>query len=172
MDKCPITGLVCGYKKCIYITEVSNYEATEVKDMCAACGLPYIAQEGGPQFDSTANQVFQMISEVIKGVGLPEGKIVLQPMHNTGCPGCGHTLEEIIKTGKLGCGNCYEFYKKELIPLIQKCQAGAIKHQGKTPPPPITLKKLEDDLKKAIEIEDYKEAAILRDKIRKLQSGE
>lgn len=178
MDKCPFTGLPCPHKKCIHVTEISNFQATEAKDMCAACGLPYIAKEGGPSFDSTVNQVFQMINNALKGAGLPEGKIVLQPpTQQPGCPTCGHTLEEIVLTGKLGCGGCYDFYKKELTPLIEKCQSGATKHVGKTPQKPIAVKpkmsleQLENELKAAIKIEDYKKAAVLRDEIRKLQGG-
>jgi protein arginine kinase activator len=172
MDKCPFTGLPCPYKKCIHVTEVTNLQATEAKDMCAACGLPYVAKEGGPAFDPKVNQVFQMINEVIKSAGLPEGKIILQPPVSTGCPTCGHTVEEIVITGKLGCGNCYDFYKKELMPLIEKCQSGATKHMGKSPQKnSVTLEQLENDLKAVIKIENYEKAAALRDEIKKLQSG-
>ncbi len=174
MDKCPVTGLPCPHKKCIHVTEVTNFQATEARDMCASCGLPYIAKEGGSFFDPMVNQVFQMITGVLKNAGLPEGKIVLQPQ--TGCPTCGCTLEEIARTGKLGCGNCFDFYKKELIPLIEKCQAGATKHVGKTPKniatpaPKMSLEQMEDELKAAIKIEDYVKAAALRDEIKKLKS--
>lgn len=169
MGKCPITGLPCLHKKCIHVTEVSNYQATEVKDMCMACGIPYIAKEGGPQFDPVTNQVFQMVNQVIKNTEIPHGKIVLQPKQ--GCPACGHTLENILNTGKIGCGNCYEFYKKKLLPIIEKCQFGAIQHVGKIPRKtgPESLKKLEDDLKAAIEKEDYEKAAALRNEINKLK---
>ena len=171
MDKCPVTGVPCPHKKCIHVTEVSNFQATEAKNMCAACGLSYIAKEGGPHFDPMVNQVFQMITSALKSAGLPEGKIVLQPMQQ-GCPTCGHSLEEVVMTGKLGCGNCYDFYKKELIPLIEKCQAAAIKHVGKKPnAAKISLEQLENELKAAIKVEDYEKAAALRDKIKKLQSG-
>jgi len=63
------------------------------------------------------------------------------------------------------------------MPLIEKCQAGATKHVGKTPKNPIaakpkmSLEQLENELKAAIKIEDYEKAAALRDDIKKLQSG-
>lgn len=177
MEKCPVTGLPCPHKKCVHVTEVSNFQATGVMDMCASCGLPYMAKEGGPAFDQTANQVFQMITGVLKSAGLPEGKIVLQPPIQ-GCPTCGHTLEDIVMTGKIGCGDCYEFYKKELLPLIEKCQSGAVKHVGKSPKnkveppkPKLSLEQLENELKAAIKTEDYKKAAAMRDEIKKLKGG-
>lgn len=168
MDKCPVTGMPCPHKKIIHVTEVVNYQAIAVKNMCALCGLPYITTEGGPAFDPTANQVFQVINSIIKDPEVQEGKIVL----TQGCPNCGHTLEDIVMSGKIGCGNCYKFYKKELIPLIEKCQSGGLKHIGKVPKnltPSPDLKKIESDLKAAIDEENYEQAAKLRDQIKKLQ---
>lgn len=165
MDKCPITGVPCFHSKCIHITEISNYEATESKDMCVFCGLPYISKEGGPEFDSTASQIFEMITSTIKNVN----KQPQQPIKPPGCPTCGHTLEDVLIIGKIGCGNCYEFYKKELLPLIEKCQFGATKHIGKKPKRiSKSLKELETELKTAIEKEEYEKAAVLMDEIKKL----
>lgn len=177
MDKCPITGLPCPHNKIIHVTEVANYQATEVRDMCALCGVQYITIEGGPTFNPTANQVFQVINTIIKDPETQKGKIVLTPFQpSAGCPACQHSLEEILMTGKLGCGHCYEHYKKELLPLIEKCQSGGLKHLGKIPknlppkkPSPELLKKLENDLKVAIDKEDYEQAAKLKDEIKKLQ---
>jgi len=175
MDKCPITGLPCDHKKSIHVTEVVNYQAVESKDMCALCGLQYITTEGGPAFDPTANQVFQIINSVIKDSGMQEGKIVLGPFQppKIECPSCGHTPEDIMASGKIGCSKCYEYYKKDLLPLIEKCQTGATKHVGKVPKNlhPESLSKLENELKAAITKEDYEKAAALRDEIKKLQSG-
>jgi len=89
------------------------------------------------------------------------------------CPSCGHTPEDIMASGKIGCSKCYEYYKKDLLPLIEKCQTGATKHVGKVPKNlhPESLSKLENELKAAITKEDYEKAAALRDEIKKLQSG-
>lgn len=145
MNKCPLTGNPCPHKRHIHVTEVSNYQATEVKDMCVLCGVPYIAKEGSPDF-KPGNPVFDMVNSIIKNADIKSSQIILQPMP-TGCPTCGHTLEDLLTIGKLGCGNCYSFYKKELIPLIQKCQSGATQHKGKVPKNfnPDLIKKLEAD---------------------------
>lgn len=168
MDKCPITGLACPYKKYIHVTEVSNLQATEIKDMCAFCGLPYIAKEGGPELDPKVNKFFEMINSAIKNINIKK----LQPMdvikpHS--CPMCGYILKDILITGKVGCGNCYNFYKKELLPFIEKCQFGATQHKGKKPKKLFkSLQELEAELKVAIEKEDYEKASILKDEIKKL----
>jgi len=172
MDKCPISGQPCPHRKYIHVTEVSNYQATESKDMCNFCGLPFIAEEGGPEFNLDAQQVFQMINSAIKHAVGQEAKVVIQPKP-TGCPTCGHTIEEILIAGKIGCGNCYNFYKKELLPLIEKCQSGGLKHVGKTPKNPLAtapdLQTLEANLKIAIEKEDYETAGKINDEIKKLK---
>lgn len=168
MDKCPITGLLCPYKKHIHVTEVTNLQATEIKDMCAFCGLPYISKEGGPEFDSTASQIFDMINSVIKNIDIKEAQVILQPIK--GCPTCGQTLENILIAGKIGCGNCYNFYKKELLPIIEKCQCGSVQHIGKKPKKiSKSLQELENELKIALKKEDYEKASQLKNEIKKLK---
>lgn len=190
MDKCPVTGLPCPHKKCIHVTEVANFQATQDNHMCVQCGLPYMAKEGGPHFNPAAQSVYQVINTLIKDPNTQEGHIALQPVEPPkpiGCPKCGHTVEDILMTGKLGCNECYTHYKKDLLSLIEKCQSGGVKHVGKVPKvhgleeklkkayakeptPSKDLKTLETELKAAIKIEDYETAAKLRDEIKKLNS--
>lgn len=175
MDKCPMTGLPCLHKKCIHVTEVANYQATETKDMCILCGIDHMAAEGGPAFNPNVQQVFQMINAAVKDPTIKEDKIVIGP---GGCPTCGHTLEEILMTGKIGCGNCYDFYKAELMPLIEKCQAGNQSHVGKKPktkpekPMPNKIPDLEKQLQEAIKDENYALCAKLRDEIKRLKGSQ
>lgn len=184
MDICPISKQPCLHKKCIHVTEVTNYQATESKDMCAFCGVPYVADEGGPEFNSAAHKIFQVLDTIL---GSPaSAKMTPIKAKPPGCPTCGHTLENILNTGKLGCADCYKFYGKAILPLIEKCQGGATKHEGKVPktkvigdkfvpkeePTPYMSKDinvLEAELKKAIEDENYALCAKLRDEIKKLK---
>jgi protein arginine kinase activator len=163
-----MSGLPCQYKKYIHVTEVTNYEVTSVTDMCVLCGIPYMTGQAGPTFNPNTHQIYEMINSVIKDADIKAGKIVAQPLK--GCPVCGQTLEEIAMSGKIGCSHCYEFYKKDLLPLIKKCQS-ATKHIGKTPKQSKStlIKKLETELKEAIAAENYVRAASLRDEINKLR---
>ena len=36
------------------------------------------------------------------------------------CGNCGYDFNEFIKTGKLGCSDCYQYFKKELEPYINE----------------------------------------------------
>ncbi len=91
------------------------------------------------------------------------------------CPNCGLTFEDFKRTGRLGCSQCYETFRKGLIPLLKSIH-GSSQHIGSAPKK--TYKKtskiremqnLEQKLYKAVEEEEYEEAAKLRDKIRELK---
>lgn len=48
------------------------------------------------------------------------------------CKYCGKSKESVLRSGLVGCGNCYKSFSKELMPLIVKTQ-GEKTHEGKTP---------------------------------------
>ena len=93
---------------------------------------------------------------------------------NRSCPMCEVSLSEIMKSGKAGCGKCYETFRDELSPSIAKIH-GSAEHIGKIPKnmqSRITArKKLEElgaKMKKAVSEQNFEEAAVLRDEINKI----
>lgn len=102
------------------------------------------------------------------------------------CPECGRSFEEIAKTGKVGCGRCYDVFYDRLLPSIQHIH-GTSDHVGKTPgksaivvshpqnkiavspTDPIEQKKLQ--LKNAVEEQRYEDAAKLRDEIKEMEKN-
>ena len=93
------------------------------------------------------------------------------------CKHCGLTLSEFKKTGKLGCSECYDSFSEELEKIVIEFQ-GSDTHVGKMPRREEEelnkfkeITNLQKKLKKAIEMEEYELAAILRDKI-KIIKGE
>jgi len=90
------------------------------------------------------------------------------------CASCGLTYENFKKSGKLGCAECYKAFRGELSVIIKNIQGSNI-HAGKVPKRggESFIKQREIDmlkakLKKAIESEEYEEAARIRDEIRTL----
>lgn len=111
------------------------------------------------------------------------------------CDKCGMTYEEFMKLGKFGCAECYNVFGPMIVDNIKKLQGNST-HTGKkyaSANPvnefelpgndskeektisPKTRKKttskhsveaMQRQLKKALEIEDYEEAARLRDAIK------
>lgn len=91
------------------------------------------------------------------------------------CVNCGMTYDLFKASGKLGCAECYSTFANELEALLKNVQ-GSIRHEGKFPQRSGVLlrQKRESDrlrvlLSKAIEDENYEEAARLRDRIRAME---
>lgn len=90
------------------------------------------------------------------------------------CSNCGLTYEDFARTGKLGCPECYNTFKDTIAELLRKIHGSTI-YNGKVPARNKKesgamgiLKKLRSELHKAIEKEEFEEAALLRDEINKI----
>jgi protein arginine kinase activator len=88
------------------------------------------------------------------------------------CPACGFTVSKFKKLGKLGCSECYSAFAKPVRDFLYKMY-GKVQHKGKLPGALRTLQTsiddlegLREELKKAIGLEDYERAAMLRDRIK------
>ena len=98
-----------------------------------------------------------------------QAKILHQglPASTLRCPDCGIRLVDLRKTGRVGCARCYETFRKQILPLLKRVH-GAVEHTGSRPAgaaPRIELNQLREDLRRAIEAEDFEQAARLRDRI-------
>lgn len=103
------------------------------------------------------------------------------------CPSCGLTYEDFRKIGRLGCSECYTAFARYLGPLLKRIH-GASQHTGKLPAKmgaPFAaaaaaakapkakeagVPELKEMLQKAIESEEFEEAARLRDQIKEMES--
>lgn len=95
------------------------------------------------------------------------------------CPECGLTFEEFQSRERVGCSDCYETFREKLKPLIHRIH-GADQHVGSstssTKPATISnerkIQRLQKDLDRAVQDEEYEKAAELRDKIKGLKNDE
>jgi len=110
------------------------------------------------------------------------------------CKLCGSTFDDISRRGKAGCAECYELFADRLAPSIERLHNRA-KHVGKLPgrpaakeepqtaapkaaevqkkqsePKPETIEQLRTQLKAAVVAEEYEKAAVLRDRIKEMES--
>ena len=60
----------------------------------------------------------------------PEWMPLLNEVKTLTCDNCGYTFDDIVNTGKLGCGNCYDVFEAKLDPIIKKIQ-GSNQHVGR-----------------------------------------
>lgn len=110
------------------------------------------------------------------------------PMNMVKCNKCQMTYEDFTKTGKFGCSECYSVFGPLILDNIKKIQ-GSSTHNGKKynsedviinendnpknakEDKMSVLARLNELKKKAVDSEDYIEAARLRDEIKKTREG-
>ena len=95
--------------------------------------------------------------------------------HETTCPNCGMSYNDFLETGKIGCSVCYDTFRSQLEPVLRRIH-GSSTHTGKIPHRSggnLELKhemmQLKENLKAAVEHEEYEKAAVYRDKIHALE---
>ena len=92
------------------------------------------------------------------------------------CPRCGFTQADFKKAGRLGCPECYKTFAEGLEGLLKTMHKGT-KHAGKVPEALRQTRELSDRLKtlqkrlsKAVEDENFEQAAALRDEIKQMRA--
>lgn len=90
------------------------------------------------------------------------------------CSRCGFTQADFKKAGRLGCPECYKTFAEGLEGLLKSMHKGT-RHIGKVPESlrqnrdlSDRLKALQKKLAKAIEDENFEQAAHLRDEIKQM----
>lgn len=89
------------------------------------------------------------------------------------CSNCGMSVGDFRRTGLLGCSECYNEFKGEVIPVLRKVH-GAVSHaHGEAPrkKEPSRLEVLKKELDEAIKKEEFERAAQLRDEINALKEA-
>ena len=148
---------VCGKRVAtVHVKTMINGKYTE-KFMCANC-----AREHDNELD------------LLTPAGIISSMFKTEDTKGKKCPICGTTAREIQKTGYVGCSNCYNEFSDVLEPVIRRVQ-GNIAHVGRVPAPSVKnmseRDKLQYELDQAVRMEDYKKAAIIRDKLKNLEGG-
>lgn len=92
------------------------------------------------------------------------------------CPRCGFSQADFKKTGRLGCPECYKTFAEGLEGLLKTMHKGT-RHMGKVPEALRQTRELSDRLKtlqkrlsKAVEDENFEQAASLRDEIKQMSA--
>jgi len=90
------------------------------------------------------------------------------------CPGCGMGYDRFKETGRLGCARCYDTFQAELGLLLRRIH-GATRHAGKVPlregkeyDQAAVIKRINNEIERAVVSEDYERAAKLRDRLKQM----
>jgi len=160
----------------VYIKTIVNNQQTQLH-LCPQCAaeLGYTGTSNNP-FSAFSHEFDTAFESFPFGnlFASPEKKIFDKPQS---CPLCGSTINDIRRTGRAGCANCYTMFDYALDPIIRKIH-GLAAHTGNIPKSAgavLSSKRHLDDLKAqlktAIANEDYESAARLRDEIRSMEQN-
>lgn len=158
---------VCGKNQAtVHLTEIIDDSMKEL----------HLCEECARQKSSQMDQQFGL-ADLLAGLaefGKPQGED--KNALNMKCPNCGLAFKDFKKIGRLGCSECYTSFRRYLGPLLKRIH-GANKHIGKSPSKitgdlkeRIGLEDLRNKLQEAIEVEQFEEAAKLRDQIKELET--
>lgn len=93
------------------------------------------------------------------------------------CEKCGSTFDDIAKSGRVGCADCYSLFYDKLLPSLQRIH-GRTKHEGKIAQSAGAeikrereISDLRQEMNQSVGEQDFERAARLRDKIKELEDS-
>ncbi len=156
----PMKCQSCGRPATVTVTNILNKQKRELH-LCEDC-----AREQHHLLDDGPALNLQALVQLI--MGMPAAA---DPAGLT-CPTCGLKYAAFRADGRLGCPDDYDAFRPALEPLLDRIHRGT-RHRGKAPKAALRraeLGALRDLLKAAVAVEDYEEAARLRDRIRQKEA--
>lgn len=149
----------------VHLTEIVNGQMSELH-LCEAC-----ANQKGAQVESH----FGLADMLVGLADVGKSQDTERETAVRGCANCGMTYDDFRKVGRLGCSECYGTFKRGLSMLLKRIH-GSTHHLGKTPASLVKpgtakseLAEMKRQLERAIEMEEFEQAARLRDQIRQIE---
>lgn len=153
---------VCKEKEAtVHLTQIAGDKMQKV-DLCEEC-----AKQKGVNDPAGFS-----LADLLLGLGASQEIDQAAGGNELRCPKCGFTQADFKKAGRLGCAECYTTFAEGLEGLLKTMHSG-IRHVGKVPLAlqqsrdlAERLKTLQKKLAKAVEDENFEQAALLRDEIK------
>lgn len=162
----------CEKTATFHITELTHPDGPAILHLCEEHARTFFSQEG-PSHPASA-----LTNMLAKQLNLEKVSEDLANVDKKQCPMCGITFAEFRKGGRLGCPYDYVAFEEDLEPLLVNIH-GATSHAGKiphntsgSPKRQYRLKQLKEEMKDAIQKEQYEVAGALRDRISAIERGE
>jgi protein arginine kinase activator len=157
---------VCKEKKAtVHLTQITGDKMQKV-DLCEEC-----AKHKGVNDPAGFS-----LADLLLGLGASQELEQASGGVDVKCPKCGFTQADFKKAGRLGCSECYNTFSEGLEGLLKTMHKGT-RHAGKVPVAlqqsrdhVERLKVLRKKLDKAVEDENFEQAALLRDEIKQMMS--
>ncbi|HHT97334.1 MAG TPA: hypothetical protein GXZ90_05515 [Clostridiales bacterium] len=171
----------CNQKEAnVLYTEIINGKKKE-QHLCEECASKFTSfQMENPDWSNEFN-LGELLSSLLTNYykeDLPKKNISSKVFS---CKKCKISYEEVMRTGRFGCAECYTSFYNEIGRMLKGLQGSDI-HSGKRPEGYKSIadnlleelsdiERLEIKLKDAVQDERFEEAAGYRDEILKLKKG-
>ncbi len=186
----------CGSREASISISVIREGETSVRHLCHECAQKLHAVSG--------LQIRDILSTILNGITVaarariqengeekkeeeaaegpsPEPKTEVMLAENrvhVVCEHCGMPLKDFIRTGRLGCPQCYGAFREEIQPMMQQIH-GQVQHAGRVPLQSeaaqrsrLLQEQLRRRMEQAVQMEDFETAAELRDQLRAMAARE
>ena len=151
---------LCSSKASVYFTQIIDGKMQKV-NLCAKC-----AKEKG-----VTDPTGFALADLLFGIGQQQASGGEAAKRQENCPVCGLTAQQLKKTGRVGCANCYKVFAESLDSILRAMQK-RLHHAGKVPgryaerrAHNLKLEALRKELDKAVIEERFEDAARFRDAI-------
>lgn len=152
----------------VHVEEIVNNVKSQY-NLCAECAQGY-------NNDASFDSFFKNFLEAMFSFQAEPSSQSPSFNTDTKCMTCGLTYSDFKQTSRFGCADCYGSFRPQIDIVLKNIQ-GSNRHEGKYPNKNSSelifmkqLGSLKASLAKAIEDEEYEQAAMLRDKIKELQA--
>ncbi|HNU98939.1 MAG: UvrB/UvrC motif-containing protein [Verrucomicrobia bacterium] len=166
--------MVCKQQEAtVHLTQVVEGKIKKL-DLCEACS----------KAKGVDDPTGFSLADLLMGLGASQEIAQAASSGESSCPTCGFTQADFKKSGRLGCPDCYRAFSDGLEALLKTMHkghqhvgkapgslAGQTQTQSRTPgrSPEDRLQALQRSLEEAIKVENYEEAARIRDEIKALK---
>ncbi|MEA1980662.1 MAG: UvrB/UvrC motif-containing protein [candidate division Zixibacteria bacterium] len=160
----------------VHLTQIINNEKRSLS-LCKECAS---ARGFHSPLDNMPFPLADILSGMTQDFNSPNKNTDIN--ETISCSECGMTFEEFTRQGRFGCGKCYDAFRSNLELIMRKIHGSSL-HRGtvpefgesetenSTPIPVQEEERLETELDKAIESEDFERAAEIRDKLKSLRNS-
>lgn len=141
----------------VHLTDIINKQKRELH-LCESCAREQQLLPAGP----SPQLNLQALVQLIMGQPTPTDPGALT------CPTCGLKYAAFRADGRLGCPDDYDAFRVAIEPLLERIHRGT-RHEGKAPRAAAKraeLTELRGLLEAAVAVENYEDAARIRDRIR------
>ncbi|MDD3153222.1 MAG: UvrB/UvrC motif-containing protein [Victivallaceae bacterium] len=163
----------------VHLKEIVNGNQ-KVLNLCAACAEAKVTELAVTNFNLTT--VLYHLSENLSAQKNAPASAdnSAEPSPPVVCPSCHWSLEKLRESnGRLGCPQCYQTFAPMIADALKNVQRGP-RHRGKHPGSEgnsansdayLELAHLQHQLDEKVKLEEFEEAAKLRDRINELKSS-